>query len=261
MQALSHNLAQHRALSRVPADSQQAPSQELPSSLPSASASKGPRLPLRPKPHQLKQGPVTTSHVPQQAVAPLPQGAEPMAKKRPSLHSSTPTGQENSLQHWQTHTPRSIQASPPTSPSQALTATHEAGAAARSLTWYNQHLPLSAQQETAEAGTAHGSVSRGFNALANPGQLAVGLQQAVLGQSQAASDVVAEQNDPPLPVSYSKRSHTHLGESYCAAVPLSFGQATGGCCCCCCCSCCSKGCSRGANTPLLQTCSSPAQAE
>lgn len=218
MQAVQHNLAQHRTFAHVPADSHQPPSQEPPASLPSAFTSKGPRLPLRPKPHQIKQASAAQSHMQHSPTPAVPQVAMAMPKQLPSLHSNTHTGQENSLQPWHTCTD-----SPLTSEHaiNTLPATKQEAEADRSRTWHNQHLHLSAQQGTLEVGTAHASVSRDFNALATPGQLAAGLQQAVLGQSQAASDAMTEQHTPPLPVSYSNQSPNHLGESFAP------GQVTG----------------------------------
>ena len=228
MQALSHNLAQHRTLTHAPADGQQPPSQEPP--LPTAPTAKGPRLPLRPKPHHTKQG-SAAQHI---QVSMVPQGAAPASKQ---LHNTTHTGQENSLQPWRTHAAGSPQESPSNSAhaSTAWSATHPAGEADRSRTWPNQHLHLSPHQRAVEAGTAHAPVSRHFNALATPGQLAAGLQQAVLGQPQAASDAVAEQHDAPLPVSYSNQSLHHLGESSAPAQATSYSSC---CCCCCCCTVC-----------------------
>ena len=218
MQAVQHNLAQHRTFAHVPADSHQPPSQEPPASLSSAFTSKGPRLPLRPKPHQIKQASAAQSHTQHSPTPAVPQVAMAMPKQLPSLHSNTHTGQENSLQPWHTCTD-----SPLTSEHaiNTLPATKQEAEADRSRTWHNQHLHLSAQQGTLEVGTAHASVSRDFNALATPGQLAAGLQQAVLGQSQAASDAMTEQHTPPLPVSYSNQSPNHLGESFAP------GQVTG----------------------------------
>lgn len=218
MQALSHNLAKHRTLTHPPADGQQPPNMEAPASLPAAPTAKGPRLPLRPKPHHIKQG-SAVQHTPASV---MPQGAAPIPKQPPTLPGNTHIGQENSCQPWHTHAAGSPQASPSTSAhaSTTLTATQEAGDADRSRTWLNQHLHVSPQQRAVQASTAHAPVSRDFNALATPRQLAAGLQQAVLGQPQAASDAVAEQHDAPLPVSYSNQSPNHLGES---SAP---GQAT-----------------------------------
>ena len=226
MQALSNNLAQHRTLNHVAADNQQPPTQEPPASLPPASASKGPRLPLRPKPHQTKQGSVTHSHTQHPPTPAVPQGAAAMPKQIPPLQSNThTTGQENSFQPWHVH----IAHSPLGLPSHAarasntFTATHQAEEVDPSQTWHNQHLQLLSRQGTVEIGTAHAAASRDFNALAAPGQLAAGLQQAVLGQPQAASDAMAEQHTPPLPVPYSNQSPNHLGESFAP------GQACIGC--------------------------------
>lgn len=204
MQALSHNLAEHRTLTHAPADGQQPPSQGPP--LPAAPTAKGPRLPLRPKPHHPKQGFLAQGTATPVVPAPMPK----------QLHNSTHSGQENSFQPWHTHAAGSPEDPPSTSAHAptTLTATHLTGEADRSRTWLNQHLHLSAQQRTVEAGAAHAPVSRDFNALATPGQLAAGLQQAVLGQPQAAFDAVAEQHDTPLlPVSYGNPSPNHLGES------------------------------------------------
>ena len=233
MQALSHNLAQHRTLAHAPADGQQPPSQEPP--VPTAPTAKGPRLPLRPKPHHTKQG-SAAQHAPTSL---LPQGAAPIPKQLPSLPDNTHTGQENSFQPWRTHTGGSPQDSPSTSAHASTTwsATHPTGEADHSRTWPNQHLHLSPLQRPAEGTNAHTAVSRDFNALATPGQLAAGLQQAVLGQPQAASDVVAEQRDAPLPVSYSNQSLNHLGEAF-APGQVQYNDKYSCCCSCCCCCCC-----------------------
>ena len=229
MQALSHNLAQHRTFTNVHADSEQPPSQEPPASLPSAFTSRGPRLPLRPKPHQTKQASAAQSHAQHPTTPAVPHVAAAMPKRATSLHSSADTGQENSFQPWHMNAARSAQSSPSTSAHAVnnSTATHQAGEADHSSTWHNQHLRLSAQQGAVEAGAAGAPIGRDFNALATPGQLAAGLQQAVLGQPQAASDATAEQHIPPLPVSYSNQTVNHLGE------PFASGSNYRCCCCCC----------------------------
>ena len=226
MQALSHNLAQHRTLNHVAADSQQPPSKEPPASLPSAYSSKGPRLPLRPKPHQTKQGSVTQSHTQHPPTPAVPQGAAASPKR--SLHSNTHPGQENSFQPYHTRTAHSPQdlLSSAAQASNTFIAAQQAGEVGHSRTWHNQHLQSSAQQGTAEAGTAHAAASRDFSALAASGQLAAGLQQAVLGQPQAASDAMAEQHTPPLPVSYSNQSPNHLGESFAPGQACIWGRYT-----------------------------------
>ena len=237
MQALSHNLAQHRTLNHATGASQQPSPQELPASLPSASTSKGPRLPLRPKPHQIKQASDTQSHTQHPPSPAVLSGAATMPKQIPSLHSSTHIGQENSFQPWHTLGARSPQGLPSSSEqaSNTCTAAHQAGEVDQSQSWHNQHLQLSAQPGMVEASTAHAPVSRGFNALATPGKVAAGLQEAVLGQPQAASDAMAEQHTPPLPVSYGNHSPHHLGEAFApdhttggdaAATQPAFGAST-----------------------------------
>lgn len=236
MQALSHNLAQHRSRNHVPTSQQPSP-QEPPASLPSASTSKGPRLPLRPKPHQIKQVSETQSHTQHPPTPAVLSGAAAVPKQIPSLHSNTHTGQENSFQPWQTHTAHSPQELPSSSAQadNTFTAVHQAGEVDCSQTWHNQHLQSSAQQGTVGAGIAQAPVCEDFNALATPGQLVAGLQEAVLGQPQAASDAMAEQHIPLLPVSYGIQSPNHLGETFApgqttgvaaAATRLAFGAST-----------------------------------
>lgn len=201
MQALSQRLAQHRTLSVLSADSNQPP---LAASLSSGSGSKGPHLPLRPKLQQTKQG-SAINHTHSTTMSTSPQT---MHKQLPSIHSSAGTDQENDVHSRELHTAHPWQAAPPSYGT--LPTAHQAEAADHSHTGNDWRLPSSTLQGMAGAG---GAVSRDFNALATPGQLAAGLQQSILGQSQAASDIAAEQQDPLLPVSYPDRPADHLGES------------------------------------------------
>ncbi|KAL3143272.1 hypothetical protein ABBQ38_002117 [Trebouxia sp. C0009 RCD-2024] len=204
MKALSQTLAQHRTLNVLSAVSNQLPSQQLPAPLPSGPASKGPHLPLRPKLHQPKQGSAMRSHTHPTPTLATPQGAAAVQDQTPSPHSSAASGQENDLHSWHLHTTtHPLQGALPASGRTSDTlAAHQAGEADHSHTWNNRHLPLSAG--------AGNTVSRDFNPLASPGQLVAGLQQSVLGQSEAASDVAADQQEPLLPVSYPDRPPNHL---------------------------------------------------
>lgn len=205
MQALSQTLAQHRTLNVLSADSNQLPSQQLPASLPSGPASKGPHLPVRPNLHQPQQGSAMRSHTHLKPTLATSQGAAAMPNQTPSLHSSAASGQENDLHSWHLHTTHPLQGALPASgrTSDTLATAHQVGKADHGHTWHNQDLPSLAG--------AGGTVSRDFNALATPGQLTAGLQQSVFGQSQAASDVAAEQQEPLLPVSYPDQPPNNLG--------------------------------------------------
>ena len=194
-------------------DSQQSSGDQLPVSLPSGSASKGPRLPLRPKTQQLQSRTASVDHTQQTPRLPSSAQNPAMTAKQLQASSCTPTGQENSFQSW--HMPT---ASHNHSLSHAADASlpHTA-VASSSNSWTAQHLSSSAQQDLPTTSTAHASIGRDYNVLASPGQLASNLQQAVLGQTQAASEISTDQGFLTSSQSYANNSPGHLGN---ASIPM-----------------------------------------
>ena len=200
MQALAENLKQHKFAQSASANKHD-PSQPMAVE----TATKGPRLPLRPRSQQ-KQRPAL-GNVNQAGQLPTdafkPQEGLPMPKS--GLPSSAPPGQENSRHAWQSPMPAA--------------ATDSAPQAAQASSMHNwQPLQESAallpQQSEAvdHADSTPWMPSKQYNALAHPGQLLATMQQSLMGQQCTVSD--ATENEMQLPLSYtSSPGPAQLGES------------------------------------------------
>lgn len=217
MQQLSHNLSQHQTSGLAASDAQQPQGQGLPASLPSGPASKGPRLPLRPKMQQLKQRPAPDTHTGHGLTMPLSTQEHALTPKQlPGSSSGAATGQENSLNSFQSqhmplsagHTHRAVPPAPP-----LLSDPIAASQANSNRAWHSQHLSASHQPDVTGGHTNPDSSDVQYNGFAKPGQLASSLQQSVLGQPQTASDVPGQQAYLALPVSQAYRSPTQLGKT------------------------------------------------
>ncbi len=210
MQALSQNLKQHRSAHALPAQDQAQPT-------PAELATKGPRLPLRPKPQQQKQRSASTGPVQDASSVSLPcDTGSSLPKQFADLHSHAFAGQENSFHPLQSTMPDSMQgATQLPHPSEPVTTASQANLV--------HNWQLHQDQEAAGGlGDVEMQSSGGnFNALAHPGQLAAGMQESLLGQHRTASG--AAEQDMQLPLSYTASAGpAHLGDcSAClTAAPL-----------------------------------------
>ena len=213
MQALSQNLAQHRTPATTPIDNQQSLGEQASVSFPSGSASKGPRLPLRPKPQQLTTHTASEQHTQQTPrLPPSAQGPMPMAKQL-QVSDGIPTGQENSFQSWHMLTPSHSHGHSSTyaSAHAADTSAPHEPTASSSNSRAAQHASQAVQQDLPTTSIAHAFMGGDYSALASPDQLASNLQQAVMGQTEAASDVGASQEHLSPSHSHADKSPQHLG--------------------------------------------------
>ncbi len=209
MQALAENLKQHKSAQAASANNH---NQSQPMAV--ETATKGPRLPLRPRSQQ-KQRPAL-GNVNQAGQLPIDpfKTEEGLLKPKSGLPSSAPPGQENSLRAWQNSH------SMPDSHSMPAADIDSAPQAAQASSMHNWQ-PLQQQsaallQQQSEAVDCADSAplmpSGQYNALAHPGQLLANMQQSLMGQQRTASN--AAENEMQLPLSYtSSPGPAQLGES------------------------------------------------
>ncbi|KAA6418532.1 MAG: hypothetical protein FRX49_11478 [Trebouxia sp. A1-2] len=187
MQALAENLKQHKF-------AQSASANNLDQSHPMAveTATKGPRLPLRPRSQQQQRPPL--GNVTQAGQLPVDtfKTQEEIPYPKSGLPSSAPPGQENSLCAW--HNSHSM-------PAAAIDSAPQAAQASSMHNW--QPLQESAallQQQSEAVDHAHSApMSSGqYNSLAHPGQLLANMQQSLMGQQCTASDATETEMQLPL---------------------------------------------------------------
>ncbi len=202
MQALAENLKQPKLAQSASANN---PDQSQPIAV--ETATKGPRLPLRPRSQQ-KQRPGLGNVNPagQLPIDPFKTQAG-LPNPKSGLSSSAPPGQENSLHAW--HNSHSM-------PAAAIDSAPQAAQASSMHNWQPLQESAALLQQQSEAVDSADSAplmpSGQYNALAHPGQLLANMQQSLMGQQRTASD--AAENKMQLPLSYtSSPGPAQLGKS------------------------------------------------
>ena len=209
MKALSENLKQHRS-AQAAHDIANAQAQPMPG----ANATKGPRLPLRPKPQQQKQRPGTVgdSHRPLHLCGSQADGIGLLKEDSGNTSLASP-GQENRFHSTQNPTYNQMQVSRPI-PATAFADPQEQQPSSM-LQWHSTHSTGTHQQQTSahdSAGSEAIVAGQSHSAMANPVQLLTGVQESLVGHQRTASD--AAEQDLQLPLSYTGApGPPHLGES------------------------------------------------
>ena len=208
MQALAENLKQPKLAQSASASN---PDQSQPIAV--ETATKGPRLPLRPRSQQ-KQRPGLGNVNPagQLPIDPFKTQAG-LPNPKSGLSSSAPPGQENSLHVW--HNSHSM-------PAAAIDSAPQAAQASSMHNWQPLQESAALLQQQSEAVDSADSAplmpSGQYNALAHPGQLLANMQQSLMGQQRTASD--AAENKMQLPLSYtSSPGPAQLGKSPLQSMP------------------------------------------
>lgn len=210
MKALSENLKQHRSAQAAHDD---ANAQAQP--MPGANATKGPRLPLRPKPQQQKQRPGTVgdSHGPFHLCRTQADGNGLLKEGLLKDSSLASPGQENRFHSTQNPTYNQMQLPWPI-PATAVAASQEEQPSSM-LQWHSTQSTGAHQQQTSahnSAGSEAMMAGRSYSAMATPAQLLTGMQESLVGHQRTASD--AAEQDLQLPLSYTGApGPPHLGES------------------------------------------------
>ena len=201
MQALTENLKQHKNAQSGCANNH---GQGQPMAI--ETATKGPRLPLRPRSQEKQQPALGNANQAGQLPVDAYETQEGLPNPQSGPPSSAPPGQENSLHAW--HNSHSM-------PAALIDSAPQAAQASSMHNWQPLQEPAALLQQQSEAvDHAHSAplMPNGqYNALAHPGQLLANMQQSLMGQQCTASD--ATENEMQLPLSYTSSSPAQLGES------------------------------------------------